>query len=447
MKKSLLITFGILTILILATYLFLLPQLRVLTGYVAKNVCSCTFIAEREAEQIRAQDVGYGLLKYANFEIDEEQQKVSSSALGIVKRTAVYRGDLGCVLLPKKVIVKPMTADLNLPETKRVDNFPKQLIADSASFEVDQFILNAALDKAFESKGTRAILVLADDYLVAERYAEGFDKEDVHLGWSMTKSLTNAMIGILVKQGKLNLEDAIALDNWQTDERKNITLNHLLQMNSGLDWEEVYDKASSATLMLFEAESMGKSAAEVPQATLPNRTWRYSSGTTNILSEVVRQQFDETTTYWEFPYRELFDKINAPSFRIEADYNGTFVGSSYSFATARDWARFGSLYLHDGYWNGKQLFPDYWVKYTTTEAPNSKGNYGAHFWLNRGGEFPAAPADMYYCAGFDGQYVFVIPSQRMVIVRLGVDGVEEMDENAFFGEVLKAVRLRTLVPN
>ncbi|MEM1327852.1 MAG: serine hydrolase [Bacteroidota bacterium] len=447
MRTRLSIIAGILLTLLVLAYIFLLPQLRVLTGYVAKNVCSCTFVAERGREQIRAQDVGYGLLKYANFEIDEANKVVTSSVLGIVKRKAVYRGGIGCVLLPKEAADQLRTVDLDIPKQQLDDDFPKDMIADSANFEVDQALLNEALDEAFEAKGTRSIVVLADDYLVTERYAEGFDKDDKHLGWSMTKSLTNAMIGILVKEGKLSLDDAIALDDWQTDERKNITLNHLLQMNSGLDWEEVYDKASSATLMLFEAEAMGQSAAEVPQATLPNRMWYYSSGTSNILSEVIRQQFEDNQSYWNFPYQALFSKINAPSFRIEADYSGTFVGSSYSFATARDWARFGSLYLNDGYWNGEQLFPDFWIKYTTTEAPNSDGNYGAHFWLNRGGAYPSVPADMYYCSGFDGQSVFIIPSRRMVVVRLGVDGIGDMDENAFLEKVLAAVGMRTLVPN
>ncbi|MEM0994534.1 MAG: serine hydrolase, partial [Bacteroidota bacterium] len=184
---------------------------------------------------------------------------------------------------------------------------------------------------------------------------------------------------------------------------------------------------------------MGVYAAAQDMETTAGEKWYYSSGTSNLLSEIIRRQFDSDEAYWNFPQKALFDNINASSFRIEADAGGTYVGSSYSYATARDWAKFGLLYLNDGYWQETQILPTGWVDYTKTVAPNSNGAYGAHFWLNQGGAFPDAPKDLYYCSGFNGQYVFIVPSQNMVVVRLGVDGLGEMDANQLLRDILKGL--------
>jgi len=429
----------IITIIALSLTFFLLkPQLNILTGYVAKNVCSCVFVANRPLEQIKAQDVGYGLLKYASVKVDEEKQSVTSSVLGIIKQTATYRGTLGCALNVETNQFDTDDISFSLDTTKGI--FPiGNAIPDSIVVISNPKLLEETINQASDYPSTRAVIVVKDNFLLAEKYREGFNQNSLHLGWSMHKSITNALIGIFIQEGKLKLQEAAPILEWQEDERQKITINDLLQMSSGLEWTEEYAKRSDVTKMLFEEEAMGKYAIDKSLEVELGSKWYYSSGTSNILSEIVRQQFEKNVNYWNFPYQSLFTKINAPSFRLEADASGTYVGSSYAFADARDWARFGLLYLNDGVWNGERILPKGWVDYTKTPAPNSEGNYGAHFWLNEDSKFPSAPNDMFWAGGYDGQYVFILPSQNMVIVRLGVDGLGKMDANALLKGILASL--------
>lgn len=429
----------IITLVALSLTIFILrPQLNILTGYVAKNVCSCVFVAERPLEQILTQDVGYGLLKYARVEVDKKNQSVTSSVLGIIKQTANYRGKLGCALNVETNQLNSKNISFSSDYSTTI--FPiGNTIPDTVPAIKNRTLLLEILDQAFDYPSTRAVVIVKDNLILAEQYKEGFDQNSLHLGWSMHKSITNALIGILVQEGKLKLNEAAPIEAWQTDRRKTITLNDLLQMNSGLEWAEEYTKRSDVTKMLFEKQAMGKYSISKPLEVEAGSKWYYSSGTSNILSEIIRQQFSSNDEYWNFPYQSLFAKINAPSFRLEADASGTYVGSSYAFANARDWARFGLLYLNDGVWNGERIFPEGWVDYTKTLAKHSEGDYGAHFWLNKGNKFPSAPKDMFWARGFDGQYVFVLPSQGMVIVRLGVDGLGEMDADALLKGILSSL--------
>ncbi|MEM8528423.1 MAG: serine hydrolase [Bacteroidota bacterium] len=424
---------------ILALY-FLKPQLKILTGYVAKNVCSCVFLAERPLEQIRTQDVGYGLLKYAKVKVDRENQLVTSSVLGIIKQTAKYRGELGCYLENKEAESYQLESAIRFPAENSQNAFPfGEGLPDTTLAISDSKLLEETLDEAFSYPSTSAVVVVKDNVLLAERYKEGFDENTIQLGWSMHKSITNALIGILVQQGRLDIQKSAPIAVWQKDDRKQITINDLLQMSSGLEFVEEYAKRSDVTKMLFEESAMGKYAINKPLEAEVGSKHYYSSGTSNILSEIVRQQFDSNEAYWNFSYQSLFAKINAPSFRLEADASGTFVGSSYAFATPRDWARFGLLYLNDGIWDGERILPEGWVEYTKTPAKHSEGDYGAHFWTNQGSKFPSAPKDMFWARGFDGQYVFILPSQNTVVVRLGVDGLGEMDADALLKGIVAAL--------
>ena len=170
----------------------------------------------------------------------------------------------------------------------------------------------------------------------------------------------------------------------------------------------------------------------------PGSIWNYSSGTSNLLSGLLRKEFEGDQAYLDFPYSELIDRIGMHSMILETDLTGNFVGSSYGWASTRDWARFGLLYLHRGNWAGTQLFDSDWVDYITEPTPKSNGSYGAHFWLNRDGKYPDAPEDMFMANGYQGQHVFIIPSRDLVIVRTGLAEAPDFDGNAFLREVLKA---------
>ena len=252
----------------------------------------------------------------------------------------------------------------------------------------------------------------------------------------MTKSVMSTVFGVLQHQGKINVQDKAPIKSWQNDDRKNITIHNLLQMNSGLEWDENYDEISDATKMLFLDRDMTKMQESKPLVGKPNATFNYSSGTTNLLSGILRNQFKTHQEYLDFWYTNFIDKIGMNSMLLEADLSGNYVGSSYSWATARDWSKFGLLYLHNGNWNGEQLFTKDWVDYATTPTPTSNGTYGAQFWLNSEKQFKDVPKNMYFADGYQGQRVYVLPNQEMVIVRFGLSN---FDENEFLKGILESI--------
>ena len=294
--------------------------------------------------------------------------------------------------------------------------------------------MEQALDRAFAETdsqrplNTHAVVVVYNNQIVGERYAHGFDVNSKMMGWSMAKSITNALVGILIKDGKLELGQPAPVSEWKADDRAGITINDLLQASSGLAWSESYFSPTADFHQMFiKSDDKGGYAMSKKLAHPRGTYFQYSSGSTNILSKIIRQTVGDTL-YHRFPYERLFHKIGMYDAILEPDASGTYVASSYAFASARDWARFGLLYLNDGVWNGERILPEGWVKYTTTPAPAAAmGRYGAHWWLNAGDsndpsnrKYPDLPNDMYWADGFEEQYVIVIPSKKLVIVRLGV---------------------------
>lgn len=423
------------------------PKLNIISGFAAKNVCSCTFEAGRDIQSILKGDNSFLPVNYAESKIDFQERSVTSSFLGLKERKAVYIDGVGSILLPEKP--GKSTPSLNKPNRKiRTDNSAYPYgngQPEKASFSnVDYEKLQENVGKAFDVDGkeiqrTRAVVVLHKDHLIAEQYAAGFSADTKLLGWSMTKSLTNAALGILEKQGKVKLDQNHLFEEWEGDERKNITLNNLLQMNSGLEWEEDYTNLSDVNKMLFMEEDMPQVPLKKPLAGKPNESWNYSSGTTNLLSKFIRQQFDTHQEYLDFWYDELIDKIGMHSMTVETDLAGNFIASSYGWATARDWAKFGLLYLNKGNWKGEQIFNESWAKYTATPTNGSNGEYGAHFWLNAEGKYPNLPKDLFSCNGFQGQFTFIIPSKDLVVVRFGLTENPEFDVDTFLKGVLEAV--------
>ncbi|MEX0290420.1 MAG: serine hydrolase domain-containing protein, partial [Flavobacteriaceae bacterium] len=212
-----------------------------------------------------------------------------------------------------------------------------------------------------------------------------------------------------------------------------------LRMQSGLEWDEDYSSISDVTRMLFLDSDMTLAQANKEVLAGPTEIWNYSSGTSNYLSGVLRTILGNYEDYLNFPYTQLIDRIGMHSMLLETDLSGNFVGSSYGWANTRDWAKFGLLYLHEGSWNGERLFAQDWVKYVSKPTLHSNGTYGAHFWLNAHGKYPGVPKDLYSANGYQGQYVFIIPSKHLVIVRTGLAETPDFDLNSFLKGISDAI--------
>jgi CubicO group peptidase (beta-lactamase class C family) len=326
--------------------------------------------------------------------------------------------------------------------------------------EVDQEKLEAAIVYAFAEPHsdnpikTRSVVIVYDGRIIAERYAPGFSQDTPQVSWSMAKSVISALVGILVGEDKLSLEEPVQVPEWSDpgDSRHVITLDQLLRMSSGLEFEEMYgdrgvlaSATSDVSVMLFNTSDMAAFAAAKPLEADPDTLWHYSSGTSNIVSQIVCDTVGGTPQdCLVFPRRELFDRIGMHSAVFEPDTVGTPVGSSFVYASARDWARFGLLYLQDGVWEGERILPEGWVAYTTTPTPGSEGLYGAHWWLNSGDGhgwyWPDNLPDLFMADGHDGQFVIVVPSHNLVIVRLAfTQDPEAFNLGAFVEKVLEAI--------
>lgn len=439
---------GILIVLLLAIAVFLnYPKLDLISGFSAKNVASAHFLDGRALDLIEEGDNDIDLVRLAKNSVDEAGRFATSTVYGLKERKAIFRPGLGAVLIDDDFDV---SAPYVVPKRSKADNQtsfpygnaePKDTVFANVNYPALQKAVAAAFDKGTEkAKRTRAVLVLYKDKIIAEHYADGFDKNSRFLGWSMTKSITATYFGILQKQGKFDIFAPAPVAQWRKDERKKITTNDLLHMNSGLAWEEDYTKISDVTKMLFLARDMTKVQAEKEAVAKPDHLWNYSSGTSNLLSGLLRQQFKTQQEYLDFWYSALIDRIGMHSMLVETDMAGNFVGSSYGWATTRDWAKFGLLYLHRGNWNGDQVFNPSWADYVSTPTTGSNGRYGGHFWLNADGWLADAPRDMYSANGFQGQRVFIIPSKDMVIVRFGLTEGASFDFNTLVKDIVGAVR-------
>ena len=443
--KKILLTLSVLLILafgILAKYL--IDRSIIFTGFAAKNVASGVFIAHRTQESIEQNDIHFFPVTLASTKVDSINKTVTSDFFSFGKQTAIYREGLGVCLLSnfdKKEILKQK---LNLPQAPNLQNikWPKgEKIENDLSEIFDKDSIEKTLNWALSEGNTRAVLIAYDTLGIIEKYNNGFDKNSLLLGWSITKSIFNALSGILVKENRLQLDSSVAISDWENDTRKNISLRSLLTMSSGLEWEENYGDISDVTLMLYREGNKANYAIQKKSLYPIDSIWQYSSGTSNILSKVIRKQFKTNQAYWSFPYKKLFYRIGMYHTTIEADASGHFVASSYSYATTRDWARFGLLYLNNGIWGKDTILSSDWIQFTRSEAPHSEGKYGAQFWLNKSGyELPNAPKDIFYADGYQGQRIYIIPSKKLVIVRFGISKKGEFDYDKLVVSVINALK-------
>jgi len=407
------------------------------------------FVAGINEEIVKTEDVNFDAMSLASSNIDYENKTVTASVFGLNSKTAYFTKNMGCVLVNKLPPSKIYTykSDWKIIKHDSLENWftyidTIEYLTNEQTLNLEEAINNGFIeeDTLLIKKNSRAALVLYKGQLVGEQYANNFNKDSKLLGWSMTKSLTASMLALLAKEGKLDLDNPTNIKAWQNDGRKNITWKQLLQMNSGLKWKEEYSGITDAVKMFFTSDGAGEFATQLPIAQKPDTHWEYSSGTTNIIARQMHTFFDTDEAYIRYIYDHLFYKIGMYSMLMETDAQGIFVGSSYSWATARDWAKFGQLYLQNGTWAGEQVLTKKWVDFVQQPAPNSNNRYGGHFWLNKGGHLPDVPQDMYALIGFHGQRVFIIPSKELVVVRLGLTPDRaDFDFNKWLSGIIKAM--------
>ena len=432
------------------------------TGYTAKYLCSSIFITGRSEEQTFEEDIRPGniLFGLVSSSVDYDEKTVTSRGLGLFhEKTAVYREGLGCTLLVGSDVERDISGLTPRFSNSSTEPWPGGdfVDTDAIPLSVDKNKLEEAIDYAFtEPEGgglqTRAVAVVYNGELIAERYAPGVDYMTPLVGWSMAKTVTGLLTGMMVEDGFLEVDQPAPVELWKEngDPRADITINHLLQMTTGLGFEEVYGPFADATNMLYESRSMADYAADKPLSHEPGEYFYYSSGTTNILMKILMEAAGgELKDIHNYIMGRMYKPLGMSTAVFEPDASGCPVGSSYMYASARDWARVGLFMLNEGIVDGQLLLPEGWVAYMTTPSSSSRGTYGAQTWLNPDDPeklasedriFESLPSSMYYLSGFNDQNVFVFPEQDLVIVRLGVTHESGLwDKEAFALMVLASI--------
>ena len=409
------------------------------TGFASHQLCSAIFVSKVDPDAFYRDAIaptGGPVKSLFSRRIDRERGEVTARFAGLVESRAIYRGTEGCLV---EAGAPPANPPATLPPAA-----PSLLpeIAGPEPIETANPTIRAALDAAFTEtdgalqRATKAIVIVHDGRVIAERYAPGYGVDTPVIGWSATKSVTNALLGILVRQGKLDMTAPAPVAAWADpkDPRHAITPDNLLRMNSGLDIGQsltasARDAFDPSAQMVFEERDMAGYAERFPLKFAPGSDWNYTNGNTLLLSRIIRDKTGGTAqSVLDFAHRELFDKLGMQHVTLEFDATGTPIGSSHMLASPRDWAKFGLLYLNDGVVGGQRLLPEGWVDYSASLTPHSEAyGYAAGFWTNRGESGGARyrikagiPADAFMARGSAGQYVVVIPSQHLVVARFGM---------------------------
>jgi CubicO group peptidase (beta-lactamase class C family) len=403
------------------------------TGSVSRSLCATAFVARLDPDRMFREEqlplmggIGWAI----HYDVDRTRHEVRTTLLGGFTARAVFREGLGCLLVH---------GDGPVPEATGFQPVPiASAFAPPAVIETTDPAIRHALDLAFAEPDpahprlTKAVVVLHDGKLIAERYAPGYGPDTPIYAHSLTKSVTNALIGILVRQGKLKLDQPAPIAAWRApaDPHHAVTIDHLLRMDSGLPFDETAGALSPMTRMLFLEPDMAGYAAKMPLAHPPGTVWGYSNLSYLLLGRMIRDAAGGDAVDTErFVRRELFGPLGMRSAVIETDATGTPVGASNVYASARDFARFGQLYLDGGVIDGKRILPEGWVAYSHSQTLQT--GYGAGFWTNLVSKgnvpvwdapwgMPQLPKDMYYARGAFGQYVVIVPSEDLVVVRMGI---------------------------
>lgn len=413
----------------------------VASGIGAKLLCSARYVSGFSEEQAFSDLVQYSpILSQLSVEYDDSQQRVKASLFGISTDTATYLPGLGCAVDYDDNDVR---RDIQVINTAH-SNAPWPLGDNVGAKNADVQSLLASLVEQDNAAGlnTRALLVVHQGQIIAEAYAQETDATTPLLGWSMAKSLGAVMLGNLEARGLLDLSGRPGFPEWQADDRAAIGITDMLTMTDGLSFSEQYDPGDDATAMLFTSPSISGYALSAPLAEEPGSTFNYSSGTANLLSRLHMLTLGSPQQAYTDFITHIYQPLGMQNGVFETDASGIFVGSSYFYASARDWARLGQMMLSGGTLNNQRIVTEDWIRRAT--SPNSSNNdkaYGYQWWLNRGNEqlrYSQLPADAYFANGNRSQVLMVVPSRDTVIVRLGWSGTGyPVNEN--FAAILEAL--------
>ncbi|MEM6537107.1 MAG: serine hydrolase [Pseudomonadota bacterium] len=412
------------------------------TGITAKQVCSLHFVSGLEPERARrlyTSPLLGGVDRLVVVETDDNVKEVRASILGLLARQqAVYRDGLGCTLLHGS---EEFNRSASVPKREH-EPMVLDIAHRDANFNVDA--LNLAMDEAFTDDGrnTLGVVVLHQGRLVAERYAEGVDEMTPLHGWSMTKSLAATVAGMLTQRGLIDVTLEGQLPSLSAAGRPEITIDDLLRMTGGLAGYELQNGTDPVSDMLFTESDMATFSATREVIAAPGERFDYQSGNTILAGEGLEEHLGETPEQEIASLQDwVFEPLGMANTILEADESGTLQWSSYMYASARDWAKLGQLYLDGGRApNGTQIVPENWIDYVTEPTPGSGGNYGAGFWLY---PLKGLPDDTFVMDGFQGQYGFIIPSEELVIIRLGATNFQHDGSPEFASAVIAAMHEMT----
>jgi len=406
-------------------------SIQIATSATSQYICTKTFVSGLEPKDIYAQDVrpepGMGLIDWAlHFDVDRERKDVRTTVLGLFESRSVYREGSGCVLVhagARPVALAPTAASDDVPALLPEVAGSEPVAGDAA--------LQVAIDRSFiepasgPKRWTQVVVVVHDGRVIGERYAPGYGIDTPLLSHSIAKSAINALIGILVRDGKVSTADRVALVRRDADGDvgDGATVDQLLRMSSGLPFDE-RTGAQNAQRMFIEPDT-AKFAEATKLVAPPGTRWAYSNLGYALLSRIVRKGDERAIR--DFAQRELFGPLGMRHVTMEFDAAGTPAGADAMLATAREWAKFGLLYLNDGVVAGRRILPEGWVAYSTRQTLDA--GYGAGFWLNVTNApttpwglpwgLPGAPSDAYFARGYLGQFLIIVPSHNLIVVRFG----------------------------
>jgi CubicO group peptidase (beta-lactamase class C family) len=425
--------------------------MRVATAVVADSLCTRTFVSGLDPEAVYVETLerpGIRRLRWVmNYRLDRTAGTVDASVLGLLGSHSIFRDGFGCVLQLGSEQPYDLKSDIEaLKKPKTPPLLPD--IAGPALVEPTDPALKAALDHAFEEsvtpplRRTKAIVVVHDGKVIAERYAAGVGIDTQLVGFSMTKSVVNALLGILTLRGHISPSLPAPVPEWRgaTDPRREIEVEHLMRMTTGLALDETNSGFDPSSQMYLYSDMAGF-AVNAPMIAPPGTRWQYSSATTQVLARIIRDITGGPEQSLAFAWRELFNPLGMRHVTLQFDGSGTWRGSANMLASARDWARFGLLYLNDGVVGGKRLLHEDWVAFSAAATLDT--DYGAGFYTNRsehkdarGRARSGIPRDAFFAFGYLGQRIVILPSQHMVIVRLG----HSVDPTGDFSGLARLVR-------